>query len=76
MSLDRDAITNSHGGQRQQNGQEAVEQLLTLAELAKRLQLSPKTIRRLRIPCLRIGRALRYRPSDVERFLAARRFHA
>ena len=76
MSIDRDAIRNGHGGQRQQNGQDAVEQLLTLPELAKRLQLSPKTIRRLRIPCLRIGRALRYRPSDVERFLAARRFHA
>jgi excisionase family DNA binding protein len=50
--------------------------LLTLAEVAAYLQLSQKTVRRLRIPCVRLGRSVRFRPSDVERFLAARRFHA
>lgn len=50
--------------------------LLTLPEVAAFLSVSPKTVRRLRIPCFRIGRSVRYRPSDVERFLAARRFHA
>ena len=52
------------------------QQLLTLKQVAEFLQVSTKTVRRLRIPCLHIGRAIRYRPSDVERFLAARRFHA
>lgn len=51
-------------------------QLLTVQQVADFLQVSTKTVRRLRIPCLHIGRAIRYRPSDVERFLAARRFHA
>ena len=50
--------------------------LLTLAEVANFLSVSPKTVRRLRIPCVRLGRLVRFRTSDVERFLAARRFHA
>jgi len=58
------------------NERDEPARLLTLQQLAAYLQISTKTVRRLRIPCLRIGRAIRYRPSDVERFLAARRFHA
>jgi excisionase family DNA binding protein len=50
--------------------------LLTLPEVARLLNLSTRTVRRLRIPCVRIGRSVRYCPSDVERFLAARRFCA
>lgn len=50
--------------------------LLTIGQVAEALCVSTKTVRRLRIPCFRIGRSVRYRPSDVERFLAARRFHA
>jgi len=50
--------------------------LLTIDEVARLLSVSTKTVRRLRIPCVRLGRLLRYRPSDVERFLAARSFHA
>ena len=58
------------------HGQDSPARLLTLQQVAAYLQLSTKSVRRLRMPCLRIGRAIRYRPSDVERFLAARRFHA
>lgn len=75
MSLDREAITNGHGGHRNGNG--SVEHLLTLPELAERLQLSEKTIRRMiaggRLPCVRLGRQLRFLPGDVFRWLAARK---
>lgn len=51
--------------------------LITLPEVAAYLQLSEKTIRRLvaaqRIPCVRIGRQLRFVPSDVLRWLSAQR---
>lgn len=77
MSLDREAITNGHGGSRQYNGNGSVEHLLTLPELAERLQLSEKTIRRMiacgRLPCVRLGRQLRFLPGDVFRWLAARK---
>lgn len=75
MSFDREAITNGHGGHRSGNG--SVEHLLTLPELAERLQLSEKTIRRMiaggRLPCVRLGRQLRFLPGDVFRWLAARK---
>lgn len=76
MSLDREAITNGHGGRR--NAVEGpVESLLTLLDVADCLGVSPRTIRRLvqghRITCVRIGRALRFDPADVSRFVAARK---
>ena len=77
MSIDRAAIISGHGGQRHQMGRDALEQLLTLHELADRLQLSEKTIRRMiadgRLPCVRLGRQLRFLPGDVFRWLQARR---
>lgn len=77
MSIDREAITNGHGGSRHHNGNGSVEHLLTLPELAERLQLSEKTIRRMiaggRLPCVRLGRQLRFLPGDVFRWLAARK---
>jgi excisionase family DNA binding protein len=54
---------------------EALQPLLTLAEVATVLQLSEKTVRRLvasrRIPCLRLGRQLRFVPGDVFRWIEA-----
>lgn len=51
--------------------------LLTLSEVAEQLQLSEKTIRRMiaggRMPCVRIGRQLRFLPGDVFRWLVARK---
>jgi excisionase family DNA binding protein len=51
--------------------------LLTLDELAAHLRLSQRTIRRLvaarRLPCVRIGRQLRFDPADVFRFVSARK---
>ena len=77
MSIDREAITNGHGGSAQHSRNGAVEHLLTLPELAERLQLSEKTIRRMiaggRLPCVRIGRQLRFLPGDVFRWLRARK---
>jgi excisionase family DNA binding protein len=55
---------------------DGLDPLLTIDEVATMLRLSTKTVRRLRIPCVRLGRAIRFRPSDVERFLAGRKFHA
>jgi excisionase family DNA binding protein len=77
MSIDRQAITSGHGGQRYPGGRERVEQLLTLPELARLLQLSETTVRRLvgarRLPCVRLGRQLRFQPGDVFRWLEARK---
>lgn len=42
-------------------------------ELAKLLKVSKDTLRRLPIPYVRVGRGIRYRWSDVERFLASRK---
>lgn len=55
----------------------AVPRLLTLQELSQVLQLNPRTIRRMiaarRIPCVRLGRQLRFVPGDVFRWLEARK---
>ena len=51
--------------------------LLTLPEVADLLRTSEKTIRRLvaarRLPCVRLGRQLRFDRGDVFRWLAARK---
>lgn len=51
--------------------------LLTIAEVAELLRTSEQTVRRLvaarRIPCLRIGRQIRFVPGDVFRWLEARK---
>ena len=51
--------------------------LLTITDVARLLRTSEKTVRRMitarRIPCLRIGRQIRFLPSDVSGWLAARR---
>jgi len=50
-------------------GEDSLGHLLTVAELAHYLQLNPKTVyawsSRGRIPCVRAGRSLRFRLSDV-----------
>jgi len=50
--------------------------LLTLAEVADFLSVSPKTVRRLiarGLPCVRLGRVVRFRPADLLRFVEARK---
>jgi excisionase family DNA binding protein len=51
--------------------------LLTLEELSRALRVNPRTIRRMvaarRIPCVRLGRRLRFIPGDVFRWLEARK---
>ena|SRR5437867_2146050 len=54
----------------------ALTPLLTIEQVAGVLCVSPKTVRRLRIPFVRLGRLVRYRSEDLNRFLAARRQHA
>jgi len=55
----------------------ALPPLLTLPEVAAFLSVSEKSVRRLvayqRIPCLRVGRQLRFVPSDLLRWVSARR---
>jgi excisionase family DNA binding protein len=50
--------------------------LLTIDEVADRLAVSRRTIRRLvasrRLPCLRVGRQLRFAPDALSRWLSAR----
>ena len=47
------------------------EVLLKTEEVARRLNVSPLTIRAWRfqgiLPCVRLGRAVRYRPGDIEK---------
>jgi excisionase family DNA binding protein len=47
----------------------ASERLLTVGQVAERLQVSPRTVWRLihdgRLPAVRIGRAVRLRPDAV-----------
>ena len=77
MHTDRDTLHGRHGGRRQTGKNSTFEQLLTLQELAQILRLSDKTIRRLvaarRLPCIRLGRVLRFRPADLLRFVEARK---
>ncbi len=52
------------------------EQLWTAADVAAYLRVHPKTVCRFvarrQLPCLRLGRRLRFRPLDVARWVAAR----
>lgn len=47
--------------------------LLTVEQLAKRLSVNPMTVRRMirrgQIAAVRIGRAIRFRPEDIDAFL-------
>jgi predicted DNA-binding transcriptional regulator AlpA len=43
--------------------------LMTLNEVAAKLDLSHSTIHRLPLPSIRIGRSLRYDPQDVRRLI-------
>ena len=58
-------------------GREAVPpRLLTLPEVATYLSVSPKTVRRLvsrGLPCVRLGRVVRFRQADLLRFVEARK---
>lgn len=51
--------------------------LLTLQDVAGLLRIHERTIRRLvaarRMPCVRLGRTLRFDPSDIERWVSARK---
>lgn len=50
--------------------------LMTPKEVAAYLKVSQRTLRRLRVPCVRFGRLVRYRTSDVDRWIEARRYDA
>lgn len=52
--------------------------LLTTLEVAKKLKVQPHTVRVWRVrgvgpPYIKLGRVVRYREEDVERWLAAHR---
>jgi excisionase family DNA binding protein len=53
------------------------EELLTVRELAKFLKLHPKTVyewvARHAVPCIRLGRRVRFSKSDVSRWLQAQK---
>ena len=53
------------------------EPLLSIAEVARLLSLSAKSVHRLvargSLPCYRIGRLVRFAPGDVFRWLEARK---
>jgi excisionase family DNA binding protein len=45
------------------------EQLLTQSEVAALLKVSTRTVRRLRIRRVKIGKCTRYRSADVQRYI-------
>ena len=53
---------------------DAASRLLTIADTAERLNVSPRTVRRLidagQLPIIRIGRAVRIAEDDLERAVA------
>jgi excisionase family DNA binding protein len=58
-----------------------MDRLLTVNEVAELLRISPHTLRswiwgrrELGRKCIRVGRSIRFRPSDVERWLNDRMF--
>ena len=50
----------------------AVRPLLTAVEVGKLLGVSAKTVRRLPIPCVPVGRLKRYRSDAVARWIEER----
>jgi excisionase family DNA binding protein len=53
-----------------------LDPLLTLDEVAAFLTVSPRTVRRLLahgLPCVRLGRVVRFRQADLLRFVEARK---
>ena len=50
-----------------------MDKLLTVQQVAEYLNVSPRTIRRLRLPCVRIGRSVRFERRDVLAWLSARK---
>ena len=70
-------IGPGHGGPRGLEPRGGLERLLTLAEVADLLRLSEKTVHRLvsarRMPCVRVGRSVRFVSGDVLRWLSARK---
>ena len=79
MRSERAALSNDDRTLRPGEGSRdrALPRLLTLPEVAAFLSVSEKSIRRLvayqRIPCLRVGRQLRFVPSDLLRWVSAKR---
>ena len=71
-------ILSSDDGREPANaGRETVPpRLLTLPEVAAYFGVSPKTVRRLvsrGLPCVRLGRVVRFRQADLLRFVEARK---
>ena len=52
------------------------DRLITIQELSDRLQIKPSFIRKLvfqrRLPVIRVGRCLRFKPTAIEAWLAER----
>ncbi len=57
-----------------------MDRLLTLAEVAERLNTTPRHVRRLvferRIAYRKLGRYVRFHPADVDEYIAANRVEA
>ncbi len=81
VPLTKSAMENGAAGQAPETSARAPDiacrPLLTLQEVAGLLRIHERTIRRLvaarRMPCVRLGRTLRFDPSDIGRWVSARK---
>jgi predicted DNA-binding transcriptional regulator AlpA len=48
----------------------ATGSLMTLGEVAARLAVSPMTVHRMPLSSIRLGRSLRFDPTDVQKLIA------
>ena len=78
MASERALVTDSEARERLPGraATAALHPLLTIEQVADVLSVSPKTVRRLigrGLPCVRLGRVVRFQQADLLRFVEARK---
>jgi len=60
------------------NNDDTIDVLLTVKEIGAVLKVNDRTVRReidaKKLPCIRIGRAIRVSRQDLDRYIAANRY--
>ena len=70
--IDNDPLTPS---QTRQMGVLADDRLVSVSEASKLLDISPKTIRKIGLPVVRVGRRVLYRTRDLHAYIKKHTYH-